>query len=191
MARPSGNDDSLLHFRSSFHRTCESARVRFIDSPPVVSTTGNETSSSRMHPRSTNQSRIPIPDRRAPCIYWLSNSSIRTPVRLMNSRYFKFSQDIFPDVVYLTTIAPSTDQDWNTQRMRADRHWISDCIFFLYFFSLFFNNFLSETRGRQKRRNGLRTWLYGLYGVCGVRGGSVPLSLNSTLFRVWLMIFFQ
>lgn len=141
MARPSGNDDSLFHFRSSFHRTCESARVRFIDSLPVVDTTGNETSSSRMHPRSTNQSGIPIPDRRAPCIYWLSNSSIRTPVRLMNSRYSKFSQDICPDVVYLTTIASSTGRGWNTQRMRADRHWISDRIFY---FSLFLTTFFAK-----------------------------------------------
>lgn len=47
-----------------------SGRVRFIDSPlpsPSMVDHGRyETSSTRMHPRSENQSGIPIPDRRPP-----------------------------------------------------------------------------------------------------------------------------
>lgn len=68
IAKPSENDGSLLHFRSSFHRECESGRVRFIDSPSpsMVDHERYETSITRMHPRSENQSGIPIPDRRPP-----------------------------------------------------------------------------------------------------------------------------
>lgn len=82
---------------------------------PAGSTTRNETSSTRMHPGSANQSGIPIPDRRAPCIYWLSNSSIRTPVRLMSSRYSKFSQDICRRLSYDDRVfdRSSVKHTWN------------------------------------------------------------------------------
>lgn len=50
-------------------------------------------------PRTNREFLFPIGGH--PCIYWLSNSSIRTPVRLMSSRYFKFSQDICSVAVYL------------------------------------------------------------------------------------------
>lgn len=69
VAKPSENDGSLLHFRSSFHRECERSRSIYRFPPPSPSMVDHgryETSSTRMHPRSENQSGIPIPDRRPP-----------------------------------------------------------------------------------------------------------------------------
>lgn len=74
LASPTGDDASLLDFRLSFHRPVLTVCVRFIDSSPIRGRLGcTPTSSTRIQPRSVDQSGIPIPDRRAPCIYWLSN----------------------------------------------------------------------------------------------------------------------
>lgn len=125
-----------------------SGRVRFIDSPlPPPRWSTMEGTRPLVHacipvPRTNREFLFPIGGH--PCIYWLSNSSIRTPVRLMSSRYFKFSQDICSVAVYLND-DDVLDRTWwrETQIGVVDWKFFFSLFFFLFlvitFFSLWWN----------------------------------------------------